>query len=96
MLSLSFAPHRPMFASSSRIKNTERGGVTYLVQYLIEHVGRQADHREIVRYQDKSEVDGLLLCHQLWPGPNGEQVAQNYPAGRYRGVHQGPVFDPLI
>lgn len=64
--------------------------------YLIEHVCRQADHGEVVNYQDGFKVDWLPFRHQLRPHPYNDQVAQKDAADWHRRVDQRPVVCPLV
>ena len=83
-----------MFAQSRCFHHNK---IPHTVQwYLIEHVGRQADHGKVVNYQDRSEVDWLPPRHQLWPRPYNDQVAQEDTADWNRRIDQQPVVCPLV
>lgn len=56
------------------------------MQYLIEHVCRQANHGKVVNYQDGFKVDRLPFRHNFWPQPYNDQVAQKDTAEWHRRV----------
>lgn len=69
---------------------------THIEWYLIEHVCRQADHGEVVKYQGRFEVDWPPFLHYLWPRPYNEQVAQEDAADWHGRVDHRPTVRPLV
>lgn len=65
-------------------------------QYLIEHIRWQANHEEVVNYQNSFEVERLPPGHYLWPQPYHSQVAQEDTADWHRRVDQRPAVSSLV
>lgn len=65
-------------------------------QYLVKHIGRQADHGEVVNNQNNFEVYGFPVFHQARPGPDHTEVNQKDEWHRDGGVDQKPWVSPLV
>lgn len=64
--------------------------------YLVEHVGRQADHGEVVNNEDHFQVNGLPVLHQTRSSPDHAEVNQEDEGHWDGGVYQQPRVSPLI
>lgn len=64
--------------------------------HLMEHVGRQADHGEVVNNESDFEVNGLPVFHQTRSGPDHTEVNQEDEGHRDGGVDQQPWVSPLV
>lgn len=64
--------------------------------HLMEHVGRQADHGEVVNNEDGSEVDGLPVFHQAGSKPDHTEVEAEDESHGTWGVDQQPGVCPLV
>lgn len=64
--------------------------------HLVEHVGRQADHGEVVNNEYGSEVDRLPVFHQAGADPDHTEVQQEDECHGDRGVDQEPWVRPLV
>lgn len=64
--------------------------------HLIEHVGRQADHGEVVNNEDGSEVDGLPVFHQAGSKPDHTEVEKEDESHGNWGIDQQPGVCPLV
>lgn len=62
----------------------------------MEHVGRQADHGEVVNNEDGSQVHGLPASHQPGTQPDHTQVEEEDEGHRKWGVDQQPGVGPLV
>lgn len=62
----------------------------------MEHVGRQADHGEVVNNENGSEVDRLPVLHQAGAEPDHTEVQQEDECHGDRGVDQEPRVRPLV
>lgn len=65
-------------------------------QELMEHVGRQADHGEVVNNEDGSEVDGLPVFHQAGSKPDHTEVEKEDESHGNWGIDQQPGVCPLV
>lgn len=64
--------------------------------HLMEHVGRQADHGEVVNNEDGSEVDGLPVFHQAGSKPDHTEVEKEDESHGNWGIDQQPGVCPLV
>lgn len=64
--------------------------------HLMEHVGRQADHGEVVNNEDGSEVHGLPVFHQAGSKPDHTEVEKEDESHGNWGIDQQPGVCPLV
>lgn len=67
-----------------------------LITHLVEHVRRQADHGEVVNYEEDLQVDRLPVSHEPGAEPHHTEVEEEDEGDGDGGVHQQPRVCPFI